>query len=60
MGAVLFAFGTGDVDLPWLVIGGLAGSLTYLLVLVLLRELTREELRWAAHTLRWRRLRVGA
>ena len=60
MGAVLFAFGTGELGLPRLVIGGLAGSLAYVVVLFLLRELTREELNWVAQTLRRRRLRVGA
>ncbi len=44
MSAVLFAFGTGDVSLPLLIVGGALGLAVYVGALLATRELTAAEL----------------
>ena len=44
MSAVLLAFGTGEVDVPWLIAGSIAGTAVYAALLVGLREITVAEL----------------
>ncbi len=44
MSAALFAFGTGDVALPLLLVGGALGSVVYVVALLGTREVTRPEL----------------
>ncbi len=44
MSAALFAFGTGDVALPLLLVGGALGCVVYVVALLGTREVTRPEL----------------
>lgn len=45
MGAALLVFGTNDVPLPLLLVGGALGSLVYVAALIVTREITLIELR---------------
>lgn len=60
MSGVLYATGTGELSLPRMVLGGLAGLVTYTAALLALREVTRDELGRVAGAVRARALRQSS